>query len=92
MVNSRRDLLKGAAMFGKAQIAEAMQANFSGIEEDTYDVDEVTWVAEDDDIAACVFRFAWTGKVAGEAVAGGGHVGKAAPRVGSGVVRLQRRQ
>ena len=62
----------GSAMFGKAAIAEAMQANFDGIADDTYDVADVTWLAESEDIAACVFSFHWTGKVDGKEVSGRG--------------------
>jgi uncharacterized protein (TIGR02246 family) len=62
----------GSAMFGKAEIAEAMQTNFATILDDTYDVHDLTWIAEDDDIAACVFRFEWTGKINGQPVSGQG--------------------
>lgn len=62
----------GSAMFGKAAIAEAMRTNFEGIKNDTYDVTDVIWIAEDDDVAACVFRFEWTGVVEGRAASGRG--------------------
>ncbi|HEY2707463.1 MAG TPA: DUF4440 domain-containing protein [Caulobacteraceae bacterium] len=62
----------GSAMFGKAAIEEAMAANFVGIEDDTYDTHDLTWVAENDEIAACVFSFAWTGKMDGQPVSGRG--------------------
>ena len=62
----------GSAMFGKAEIAEGMKANFAGIQDDTYHVRDVVWIAEGDDIAACVFRFEWTGKVNGQPVSGRG--------------------
>ena len=62
----------GSAMFGKAEIAEGTKTNFAGIEDDTYDVHDVIWLAEGDDIAACVFRFEWTGKMDGRPVSGRG--------------------
>jgi uncharacterized protein (TIGR02246 family) len=62
----------GSAMFGKPAIAEAMRANFDGIADDTYDVADVTWLAETDDVAACVFSFHWTGRVDGKDVSGRG--------------------
>ncbi len=62
----------GSAMFGKAAIAAAMQANFDGIADDSYDVEGVTWLAETDEVAACVFSFHWTGKVDGQEVSGRG--------------------
>jgi len=62
----------GSAMFGKAEIAEGMKTNFASIQDDTYDVHDLTWIAETDDVAACVFRFVWTGKIDGEPVSGRG--------------------
>jgi ketosteroid isomerase-like protein len=62
----------GAAMFGKDEIAEGLKTNFAGIEDDTYDVHDVVWLAEDAETAACVFRFEWTGMMNGQAVSGRG--------------------
>lgn len=62
----------GSAMFGKAAIAEGLANNFSAIDDDTYDVDELTWLVESDDAAACVFHFCWTGTIDGRPVSGEG--------------------
>lgn len=62
----------GAALFGRAAIAEALAENFAAINQDTYDVDDVTWVAESRDVAACVFAFRWSGLMDGERVSGRG--------------------
>lgn len=62
----------GAAMFGKDAIAAGLTANFSSIDNDTYGVDDLIWLVESDDAAACVFRFSWTGTIDGEPVAGRG--------------------
>jgi ketosteroid isomerase-like protein len=62
----------GSAMFGKAAIAEGLRRNFSAIENDTYDVFDLTWLAESDGVTACVFRFEWTGDVNGATVSGVG--------------------
>lgn len=62
----------GAAMFGKPAIEAAMLANFDGIADDTYAVVDMTWLAETDEVAACVFRFNWTGTVDGKEVSGRG--------------------
>jgi hypothetical protein len=59
-----------------------MQANFHGIEDDTYDVHDLTWLAENDGIAACVFSFEWTGRMNGEAVGGRGRGATVLKRVG----------
>jgi ketosteroid isomerase-like protein len=62
----------GTAMFGRAAIGDALQANFASIEDDTYDVDDIVWLAATNDVAACVFRFRWTGVVSGTPVSGAG--------------------
>jgi ketosteroid isomerase-like protein len=72
----------GSAMFGKPAIEAAMKANFDSLVGDTYAVDDVTWVAETDDVAACVFRFRWTAVVDGRPVAGGGRGASVLKRVG----------
>ena len=41
----------GAAMFGKPAIEAAMKTNFDAFVGDTYDIHDVTWVAESDDVA-----------------------------------------
>lgn len=71
----------GSAMFGKPAIEAAMKANFDSLVGDTYEVDEVTWVAETDDVAACVFRFRWSAIVDGQPVAGGGRGASVLKRV-----------
>jgi uncharacterized protein (TIGR02246 family) len=72
----------GSAMFGKAAIEAAMRANFDGIADDTYDVADVTWLAETADVAACVFSFHWTGTVDGKPVSGRGRGASVLKRVG----------
>jgi len=62
----------GAAYFGKPQIAAAMKRNFEAIENDTYRKIDVTWLAQSDTVAACAFRFEWTGEIDGKAVSGNG--------------------
>jgi len=62
----------GAAMFGKIAIAEGLRANFLGVDNDTYDVSDLVWVAESVDVAACVFQFHWTGTMDGQSVSGRG--------------------
>src|ERR1700722_14151666 len=72
----------GSAMFGKQQIAEGMKTSFAAIEDDTYDVHDVIWVAEDDHIAACVFRYEWTGKMNGQPASGRGRGASVPKRMG----------
>ncbi|MFI4976518.1 MAG: YybH family protein [Caulobacterales bacterium] len=62
----------GSAYFGKADIAVAMERNFDTIKNDTYHKVDVTWLAQSPDVAACAFKFEWTGEVDGKAVSGRG--------------------
>jgi ketosteroid isomerase-like protein len=62
----------GSAYFGKAQIAAAMKRNFEAIDNDTYRKIDVTWLARSDTVAACAFKFEWTGEIDGKAVSGKG--------------------
>ena len=71
----------GAAMFGKPAIEAAMKANFDALAGDTYEVDDVTWLTESDDVAACVFRFRWTAIVDGAPVEGAGRGASVLKRV-----------
>ena len=71
----------GAAMFGKTAIAEALKANFDGIRNDTYETLEVTWLVETEETAVCVFRFQWTGEIAGKPASGRGRGASVLKRV-----------
>lgn len=62
----------GSAMFGKEAIAEGLRQNFASIQNDTYEKLDITWLAQSDGVAACVFRFEWTGEIDGELVSGRG--------------------
>ena len=62
----------GSALFGKAAIAEGLRRNFAGIQNDTYETLDVTWLIESDDVAACVYRFRWTGEIDGRPAEGAG--------------------
>ena len=62
----------GSAMFGREAIAEGLRVNAEGIKNDTYETLDVTWVAQSDDIAACVFAFRWAGEIDGQPASGRG--------------------
>ena len=55
----------GSAMFGKSAIAEGLKRNFDAILNDTYDIFDVTWLVESDQVAVCIYRFEWTGEING---------------------------
>ncbi len=62
----------GTAMFGKEQIRQGMQAGFEGIQDDVYEVGDLTWLIESPEVAVAVYRFQWTGKVEGRPASGRG--------------------
>ncbi|HEY5106287.1 MAG TPA: nuclear transport factor 2 family protein [Caulobacteraceae bacterium] len=62
----------GSAHFGKSQIAAALKVNFDAIANDTYRKIDVTWLVQSETVAACVYRFEWTGEIGGKAVSGKG--------------------
>jgi uncharacterized protein (TIGR02246 family) len=62
----------GVALFGKEAIAEGLRQNWEGIQDDTYETRDVTWVTQAEDAAACIYEFRWTGKIDGRTVGGRG--------------------
>ena len=57
---------------GKPAIRKAIQANFDAIEDETYRIHRLKWLANSDDVAACVYEFEWSGKMDGKPASGGG--------------------
>ncbi|MCC6386721.1 MAG: nuclear transport factor 2 family protein [Dehalococcoidia bacterium] len=71
----------GAAMFGKAAIAEGLRQNFDSIQDDTFETFDVTWLARSGDIAVCIYRFRWTGEIDGRPAGGHGRGSSALRKV-----------
>ena len=57
---------------GKEAVAQAIRANFDSIVGETYRIDQLRWLARTDEVAACVYRYTWTGTVDGRAIGGTG--------------------
>ena len=57
---------------GKAAIAKAVGANFDAIKLETYRISGLRWLAESDDVAACVYAFHWAGEIDGHPASGSG--------------------
>src|SRR5262245_2519991 len=62
----------GTAHVGKAAIERVLRRNADLIRDETYRISEVAWRAESADVAACTFRFDWTGLVHGKPASGSG--------------------
>jgi uncharacterized protein (TIGR02246 family) len=68
---------------GKAAIAKAIGANFEAIKLETYRISGLRWLAESQDVAACVYTYHWAGEIGGQAMSGGGRGTNVLRRVGS---------
>jgi ketosteroid isomerase-like protein len=57
---------------GREEVLAAIAATFATITDETYAIDDVTWLYRGDDRAACRYRFRWTGTVDGRPASGAG--------------------
>ena len=57
---------------GKSGIREAIQRNFDVIEDETYSIKNLRWLATSEDVAACAYEFSWSGRIGGKSAEGGG--------------------
>lgn len=62
----------GAVHRGKAAVQRAFEANFAAIENEDYRISELVWRERSADRASYTFRFAWTGRIAGQPASGAG--------------------
>jgi ketosteroid isomerase-like protein len=62
----------GTAHVGKAAIERAIRRNFELIKDETYRISDVVWVVQSPDLAACTYRFDWSGILRGERASGSG--------------------
>lgn len=57
---------------GKEAIGKALEANFNSISNETYRIQDIRWLAASQEIAACVYRFEWSGEIDGKPASGSG--------------------
>lgn len=57
---------------GKQAISRVLASNFEAIEEETYELDNLHWVAASDDMAVCVYEYHWSGLIEGRPASGNG--------------------
>jgi ketosteroid isomerase-like protein len=62
----------GSAHVGRTEIERALRRNAELIQDETYGISEVVWLAESPDVAACTYRFDWSGTVRGAQASGSG--------------------
>jgi ketosteroid isomerase-like protein len=62
----------GTSYVGKEAISRVLQTNFELIKAETYAIHGLRWLASSDDVAACVYEFAWSGEIDGKPASGNG--------------------
>lgn len=62
----------GTGHVGKAAVERAIRRNLEAIEDETYRISNVVWVAQSVDVAACIYRFDWSGIIRGAPASGSG--------------------
>ena len=62
----------GTSFRGRDDVGAAFRRNFALIEDETYAISAVHWLAQDDCHAACVYEFRWSGLIAGKDASGAG--------------------
>lgn len=62
----------GTSHVGKAAIERAIRRNLEAIEDEDYRIRDIVCVAQSPDVAACIYRFEWSGKVRGSLASGSG--------------------
>lgn len=53
-------------------IRAAIERTFTAIQDETYEIEDLEWIAQGDDVAVCRYRFAWAGEVNGVRKSGAG--------------------
>ena len=62
----------GTSHVGKAAIERAIRNNFETIKDGDFAITDIVWVIESADVAACTYRFTWSGLVHGTPASGSG--------------------
>ena len=57
---------------GKPAVEWVLRHNFEVIKAESYSISNLTWMAQSDDVAACVYDYAWSGTIDGEKMSGFG--------------------
>lgn len=79
----------GSSHVGKPAIERAIRRNFEAIQDETYRISDVVWVARSADVAACVYRYDWSGIIRGAPASGSGRGTSVLARKGDAWVVVQ---
>ena len=62
----------GSTHVGKPAIERVLRKNFDLIKEENYAIDNLTWLVDTGEVAACVYDYSWSGLINGEPASGSG--------------------
>jgi ketosteroid isomerase-like protein len=62
----------GSALWGKADFAATMTANWKLVSNYKYTTLDAIWLVQSDSAASVIYTFSWSGEVGGNNVSGGG--------------------
>ena len=57
---------------GKRAVAKVLRRNFDLIRNERYSIENLTWLAKTETVAACVYDYSWSGTINGEPASGSG--------------------
>lgn len=57
---------------GKRAIKKVLRRNFDVIENESYSIDNLTWLVNSGEVAACIYDYSWSGVINGEPASGSG--------------------
>ncbi|MEM6822590.1 MAG: nuclear transport factor 2 family protein [Verrucomicrobiota bacterium] len=57
---------------GKLKIEEAIRNNFQTIEDETYEIYDLQWIAQSETLSVCLYGYRWSGVIHGQQAAGTG--------------------
>lgn len=57
---------------GKQAIERVLRHNFELIQDESYSISNLTWLAKSEEVAACVYDFTWSGTINGQDAFGSG--------------------
>ena len=57
---------------GKRAIERVFRRNFDLIRDESYSIDNLTWLVNSREVAACVYDYSWSGMINGEPASGSG--------------------
>lgn len=57
---------------GKSEVEQAFRRTFNLIQDETYRISNIQWLDRSEEYAICLYDFAWSGIINGQAASGGG--------------------